>query len=112
MKLLLDTNTLSYILRNRKPVVDHLERSTRQGASFLIAAVVHFELSRYLRLKEATQLLQLYADLTGSWESCDLSFEDWNGAAVLWAEFHRAGRAISDMDLLLAVLARSIRLCS
>ena len=106
MKLLLDTNTLSYILRNRQPVVDRLEHATRQGDSFLIAAVVHYELSRYLRLKDATRLLQVYAELVGGWQPCDLSFEDWNDAAALWAELHRAGRAISDMDLLLAVLAR------
>lgn len=104
--LLLDTNTLSYILKNLTPVPAKLDEAVRQGKSFLLASVAHYELTRYLHLKGAHRLLRLYQQLTATWQRCEPSFEDWEEAARLWAERHRAGKGISDPDLLLAVLAR------
>ena len=106
MNLLLDTNTLSYILKGRAVVLERLERAIRAECTFLLGSVAHYELIRYLDLKRASRLLRLYQELVSTWEPCDLSFDDWVEAARLWAERHRAGRAISDLDLLLAVLAR------
>jgi tRNA(fMet)-specific endonuclease VapC len=104
--LLLDTNTLSYILKNLTPVPARLDEALRQGKSFLLASVAHYELTRYLHLKGAHRLLRLYQQLTATWQRCEPSFEDWEEAARLWAERHRIGQGISDPDLLLAVLAR------
>lgn len=106
MNLLPDTNTLSYILRSRQPVLDHFEASLRQGCSFLLAPVAHYELLRYLDLKGADRLLRLYESIVSSWQRCEMTFEDWDDAAHLWADRHRAGRSVSDLDLLLATLAR------
>lgn len=44
--LLLDTNTLSYILKNVPPVPTKLGDAVRQGESFLLASVAHYELTR------------------------------------------------------------------
>jgi len=104
--LLLDTNTLSYTLKNQPPVPDRLAEAVDQGHSFLLASVAHYELTRYFHLKGADRLLRLYRQLTASWQRCEPSFEDWNEAARLWAERHRAGQGVSDPDLLLAVLAQ------
>jgi predicted nucleic acid-binding protein len=62
--------------------------------------------TRYLDLKGARRLTQLYQGLVDGWQRCDLTFDDWTEAARLWAERHRLGRSVSDFDLLLAVLAR------
>ncbi|HKH43754.1 MAG TPA: PIN domain-containing protein [Thermoanaerobaculia bacterium] len=104
--LLLDTNTLNYILKDVPPAPAKLEEAVREGNSFLLASVAHYELTRYLHLKGANRLLRLYQQLTATWQRCETSFEDWDEAARLWAERHRSGQGISDPDLLLAVLAR------
>ncbi|HYU31452.1 MAG TPA: PIN domain-containing protein [Thermoanaerobaculia bacterium] len=104
--LLLDTNTLSYIIKDIPPVPAKLDEAMHQGKSFLLASVAHYELTRYLRLKGATRLLRLYQQLTATWQRCEPTFEDWDEAAWSWAERHRIGQGISDPDLLLAVLAR------
>jgi predicted nucleic acid-binding protein len=106
MSLLLDTNTLNYILKDLSPAPTRLDEAIRQGRAFLLASVAHYELTRYLRLKGSHRLLRLYHQLTATWQTCEPSFEDWTEAARLWAELHSSGRAISDPDLLLAVLAR------
>ena len=59
-----------------------------------------------LLLKGAALLSRTYTKLTRFWTPIDLRFSDWDEAASLWAERHREGKAISDLDLLLAVLAR------
>lgn len=105
MSLLLDTNTLNYILKDQSPARERLGEAIQQGETFLLASVAHYELIRYLELKSAHRLLRLYRSLTATWQLCTLSFEDWDEAARLWAERHRSGRSISDLDLLLAVLA-------
>ncbi|MFL6202730.1 MAG: PIN domain-containing protein [Thermoanaerobaculia bacterium] len=106
MDLLPDTNTLSYILRGRQPVLNRFEEAVRQGSSFLLASVAHYELQRYLELKGAGRLQKLYESLVARWQRCNLDLDDWDEAARLWAERHRTGRSISDLDLLLAILAR------
>lgn len=107
--LLLDTNTLNYILKERQPAVDRLQKAKEEGVRFLLASVAHHELTRYLELKGAHRLIRLYRRMVEPWLRCSLSFEDWNSASLLWAELHRSGRSISDLDLLLATLARKHR---
>jgi|SRR6185295_14406073 len=104
--LLLDTNTLNYILKERQPALDRLQRAKEEGSRFLLASVAHHELTRYLELKGAHRLKRLYQRMVEPWLRCDLTFEDWDSASLLWAELHRQGRSISDLDLLLAILAR------
>ncbi|HEX4961153.1 MAG TPA: PIN domain-containing protein [Thermoanaerobaculia bacterium] len=104
--LLLDTNTLNYVLKSRQPASDRLRRAVQEGDRFLLASVVHHELTRYLELKGADRLMRLYHELVEPWIPCNLGFEDWSSAAHLWADRHRTGRSISDLDLLLATLAR------
>jgi predicted nucleic acid-binding protein len=106
MKLLLDTNTLSYILKGREAAVSQLGAAIRQDSTFLLGSMVHYELVRYLRLKGSRRLMRLYENLVVDWRRCNLSFEDWDAATRLWEERHRLGKPISDMDLLLATLAR------
>jgi predicted nucleic acid-binding protein len=105
MKLLLDTNTLSYVLKGRTPVLDRMAARVQERADFLLAPVVHYELKRYLDLKGAHRLARAYATLTESWRRLELDFSDWHSAAELWTERHRAGKAVSDLDLFLAILA-------
>jgi predicted nucleic acid-binding protein len=106
MRLLPDTNTLSYLIKRRRPALDYLEQAARNGAIFLLGSIAHYELMRYLDLRGASRLLRNYEDLTSSWERCAPSFMDWEDAARLWAERNRLGRSVSDLDLMLAVLAR------
>lgn len=105
MRLLLDTNTLSYILKRRFPATHRMSEAVRGGATFLLCAVVHYELRRYLVLKGSHSVLRLYDDLVRPWERYELSFQDWEHAASMWADRHRVGKSISDLDLLLAVVA-------
>lgn len=106
MRFLPDTNTVSYLLKRRPPVVRRFGEAFEMKAEFLLSSVTHYELTRYLDLKGSSKLLRAYEETTAFWRRCNLDFAGWDDAASLWAERHRLGRSVSDLDLLLAVVAR------
>jgi predicted nucleic acid-binding protein len=103
VKLLLDSNIVSYLLREVEPVGSHYSRAAADGAVFLLSPIVDYEIRRYLTLKSASRSLARYEALTRSWLPVTLDMADWHHAADLWAERHRQGQAIADADLLIAV---------
>lgn len=106
MRLLPDTNTISYLLRNDRQVRAQFDSALEKPETvFVLSPMVDFELRRYLLLKEASRNLRQYEALVESWMPVSLGESDWRLAASLWAERHRAGEPIEDADLLIAVSA-------
>jgi predicted nucleic acid-binding protein len=105
-RFLLDTNTVNYLLKGREPAVSRFAAAVEADDVFLLGPITDYELTRYLRLKGSSRILRLYEELASSWTLCDLTFEDWRTASLVWAERHEVGRPITDLDLLMAVLAR------
>lgn len=106
MRLLLDTNTLSYLLRNDDNVRAHFRSAAASPETFfLLSPMVDLELRRYLLLKNASRNLRQYEALIADWDRAELDENDWRRAATLWADRHRAGQPIEDADLLIAVSA-------
>ncbi len=95
MNLLLDSNTITYILQERAPVVSRFTEALKANAVFFSADVVDYEIRRYLLLKGATRRLRRYEEM----------IRHWIPAARLWSEIHTRGRSIDDRDLLIAVFA-------
>lgn len=108
MKLLLDSNTVNYLLRSREPASTQFVRAVEEGHTFFSCDVVEYELRRYLLLKEATRQLQRYEALLQHWMPLSLNRDDWHRAAELWADLHRRGTSIEDRDLLIATAALKV----
>lgn len=106
MRFLLDTNTINHLLKGRDAALSRLASAVRAGDEILLCPVVHMEILRYLLLKGATRLSSAYAALARTWTQAELGWSDWEEAARVWSERHRLGRAVEDMDLLIAVIAR------
>lgn len=105
MKLLLDTNVISYALRGREAVVSNFSAALADNAAFLLSEVVDYELRRYLLLKKARRQLVRYEELVANWERTRLDPGLWRTAAAEWAGLHARGWSIEDRDLLIAVTA-------
>jgi len=101
----LDTNIVSYLLRDIDPVSQQFAQAANQGDQFFLSPVVDYEIRRYLDLKGARRSLDRYQSLVRSWTPSLLETPDWHRAAMLWAERHRRGLGIEDADLLIAVTA-------
>lgn len=105
MTWLLDTNTISYLLRGDPDVRARFHAQRAGRALFVLSPMVDYEIRRYLLLKQATRNLARYEETTGAWLKSSLEIADWTRAAALWAERHRIGQGIEDADLLIAVTA-------
>lgn len=105
MTWLLDTNTISYLLRGDPRVGRRYDEERARAASFVLSPVVDYEIRRYLLLKQATRNLARYEAKIRDWLLSTLDSSDWHWASALWAERHRQGLAIADADLLIAITA-------
>ena len=105
MTHLLDADTLNYVLKGLSPPKERLRQATAGGASFVLSLVVHYQITRYLKLKGATRVQRFYEQLVSGWSVVGLEEADWDTAADLWAQRHRVGKPIEDADLLIAVIA-------
>ena len=102
---LLDTNIINYLLKRVRPVTARFDDVVASDAVFWLSPLVHYEVVRYLKLRQSTRLLRDYQRLVADWPVVELSTADWDTAANLWAQRHRAGNPIEDADLLIAVTA-------
>ncbi len=106
MRLLLDTNTVSYLVKGIPGVRERLRSVAESGDEVLLCPPVHYEFHRYLLLKNATRLQQIYAALAETWLWCPMHRDDWEEAAAIWARCSSRGRPVGDFDGLIAALAR------
>jgi predicted nucleic acid-binding protein len=105
MRVLIDTNIITYFLRERDPVLSRFTEALETDTVFVSSDVVDYEIRRYLVLKDAKRQLERYEALSRDWLPVSLTRDDWRTAAKLWAELHRVGRSIEDRDLLIAISA-------
>jgi tRNA(fMet)-specific endonuclease VapC len=105
MRVLLDTNVISYVLREREPFLARFTEALETDNVFVSSDVVDYEIRRYLVLKDAKRQLARYEALSRDWPPVSLTRDDWHTAAKLWAGLHRTGRSIEDRDLLIAISA-------
>lgn len=103
MRYVLDTDTINYLLKEIQPVPHRFRAVLLARAELILCPLVHYEVTRYLKLKGARRIARGYARLIEEWTRVDFAGEDWDLAADLWAQRHRAGRPIEDYDLLIAV---------
>ena len=108
MIYLLDTTIISALLRNNQTVFDAVEHHKDDILS--LCPPVHFEVRRGLLWKDAQVQLDTYIqDLVPRFTWIPLLEADWEQAAALWAQTRKAGRQLSDIDLLIAAIALRVK---
>jgi predicted nucleic acid-binding protein len=101
----LDTNTLSFLVRNEEPVVTRFTAALAKPNIVLICPFVWFEVQRGLLARDAKSQFAYAETLIGKLVWRDYERQDWELAARLWMKRRLAGRPIADADLLIAVFA-------
>ena len=90
-KYLLDTNTFSYLFRERTQRTNHpvkckLEKALRANAQILVCPVVFYEVVRGLYRRDTRRDLQYFLLLIKQFEWCEFDRKTWDLAAKLWAQ--------------------------
>jgi predicted nucleic acid-binding protein len=100
---LLDTTIISALLKNNQTVFNAVERHKDDTLS--LCPPVHFEVRRGLLWKNAQVQWNAYTqDIVPRFTWIPLLEADWEQAAVFWAQTRKAGRQLSDIDLLIAAI--------
>ena len=108
-RFVLDTNTVSQILRRNATVVGRLREAAGGGDDLYMCPVVFYELWRGLAYRDARRQLEDLDAFTRTLQWVDYERGMWIDAARLWADRRRQGRPHDDADLLIAAFTRRLR---
>ena len=106
MGYLLDTNIVSYILKNNASVNNKLQQVTRQGEEVFFSCITYYEVKRGLLALNATRQLADFHQLCIDYDVLYLDdLEIIETACRIHADLKKKGRPIQDADVLIAATA-------
>ena len=108
-RFVLDTNTVSQILRRNAAAIAHLTAAARRDDDIFMCPVVFYEIWRGLRDRRADRQLAEFNAFAQTLRWSDYDRSMWVAAAELWADQRRRGRIHDDADLLIAAFTRRLR---
>lgn len=103
---LLDTDTLSEVIKGRDPlVVQRAQVYLRVHKRFTFSIITRYEILRGLKAKDALQQIAVFEDRCRESKTLPLTDTIVVQAAQIYAELQRRGQLISDADILIAATA-------
>lgn len=102
---LLDTDTLSYILRQREPIASRARAYISGDGDIAISAITYYEVLRGLKFAGAAQQAQAFEEFVQLNDVLAVDADVCRRAADVHAELRRSGALIEDADLLIAATA-------
>jgi len=103
---LLDTDTLSEIMKGKNPSVkQHATEYLRSYGRFRFSVITRYEIMRGLKAKQAVRQLAVFEDRCNRSFLYPLTDEIVVQAADIYAYLHQRGLLISDADILIASTA-------
>lgn len=98
----LDSNIISYMLKDDPVVYERYDKATSTGERCIIPPVVHYEIKRGLLFSGATTKAADFDILCRDLGVGNMSVPVWAEAARLYADHRRKGKMIEDADLFIA----------
>jgi len=102
MTYALDSNIISQLLRDNDCVYTRYFDALSQGNEGVIPLIVYYEVRRGLKANDANRKMRSFEKLCLELGVPELTQEDMNTAADIYAERKRLGSPIEDTDLLIA----------
>ena len=97
----LDTNTLTFLLKEDEKVNKNADKATNEGHELILPPIVDYEVQKGLLAKWMTKKLQEYLDFR---QHIPIGvFDDgvWQKAAHVYASLNNKGINIDDVDILI-----------
>jgi tRNA(fMet)-specific endonuclease VapC len=106
-KALLDTDTLSAIMKKNPAALAQAQQYLRVYSRFTFSIITRYEVLRGLKAKQASRQLVDFGRLCDASEVVPLTDEIVVRAADIYADLKRRGELISDADILIGASALS-----
>ncbi len=104
-KSLLDTDTLSLLMRRQPVVVKQAEAYLAVWQHFTLSVITRYEVLRGLKAKQATRQLTAFNLFCQATEILFMTEEIADTASTIYANLHQRGELIGDADILIAATA-------
>jgi tRNA(fMet)-specific endonuclease VapC len=104
-KALLDTDTLSLLMRRQPSVVKQAEAYLAAWHHFTLSVITRYEVLRGLKAKQATSQLTAFNRFCQATEILFLTEEIVDAASTIYANLYHRGELIGDADILIAATA-------
>ena len=98
----LDSNIVSYMLKEDAYVIARYRQTFDEGGNFVIPPVVFYEIQRGLLAKNLRKRLDKFEALCRKTGQIEFNSLVWQKAALIYASLHWQGRTIDDADILIA----------
>jgi len=98
----LDTNIISYLLRNDSRIFAMFHKETASGNLFIVPPVAYYETKRGLLAANATTQLKLFENLCRNLAIGSMGVTEWDEAARIYADLRQKGELIEDADIFIA----------
>lgn len=104
-EVLLDTDTLSFFLRNVPKVMAEANNYLKFHKGFTFSVITNFEILRGLKIKNAQNQISKFSLIRQYSKEIDLTEAIINRAADIYADLYQRGLLILDADILIAATA-------
>jgi tRNA(fMet)-specific endonuclease VapC len=104
-RALLDTDTLSAVMRGLPPVLSKAREYLAEHRVFSFSIITRYEILRGLKAKDATAQLEAFESFCAVSEIVPLTDEVVVKASEIYAELRRRGLPVGDADILIAASA-------
>jgi predicted nucleic acid-binding protein len=98
----LDTNIISYILKNDVTVIDRYRLTANQENEFIMPPIVYFEVKRWLLEHGAKNKQTKFDEMCETIPLGNLNKKVWDVATTLYVQTRKKGNPMSDADLIIA----------
>jgi tRNA(fMet)-specific endonuclease VapC len=105
MKIVLDTDILSHVMRQNSSVLKKAKEYLKTYPRFTFSIITSYEILRGLKAKNALKQLQAFETFSSVSEILSITPEIISRASDIYADLYRNGDLIGDADILIAATA-------
>ncbi|MDR1688397.1 MAG: PIN domain-containing protein [Clostridiales bacterium] len=98
----LDSNIISYIIRENGDVITRYHEETGLGNELIIPPVVYYEVQRWLLAKSLYSKKRAFDNFCQNVEVGNFDFAVWNKASEIYADLCKQGKLADDADIFIA----------
>jgi len=98
----LDSNIVSFYLRDNANVIANIEKAITDGSSIIIPPIVYYEVKRGLKFINATKKMKEFETLCELFPVGELSNFLLEKSIEIYIQERKAGRNIEDADIFIA----------
>ncbi|MEA1885348.1 MAG: type II toxin-antitoxin system VapC family toxin [Thermotogota bacterium] len=98
----LDTNIVSYLLKNNQDIVNRLKSEIIKNNKIKISLISYYEVLRGLKYIKNNKKIYKFSNLLKLFDLLEMKADTFETAANIYSELRKNGNLIDDADLLIA----------